>query len=94
MRNQTAAKIMTRLVLTLSPDADISDAMHSMLKKKAPEAPVMDRDGNLVGMLSETDCLRVLCSEAFEGTPEGKVSNYMTYLPSRRSRQGPVSATS
>jgi CBS domain-containing protein len=78
MRNRTAADIMTRVVLTLSPDAEISDAMHALLKKKTPEAPVINQNGNLVGMLSETDCLRVICAEAFEGTPEGKVSDYMT----------------
>jgi CBS domain-containing protein len=78
MRNRTAADIMTRLVVMLSPDTEIADAMHALLKKKTPEAPVVDENGNLVGMLSETDCLRVICSEAFEGTPEGKVSDYMT----------------
>lgn len=79
MRNKTAADIMTRLVLTLSPDAHIAHALRALLKKKTPEAPVMDEQGNLVGMLSETDCLKVLCAVAFDGTPEGKVSDYMTY---------------
>ena len=78
MKNQTAADILTRLVLTLAPDTNIADAMHALLKKKTPEAPVIDSGGNLVGMFSETDCLRVLCAGAFEGTPEGKVSDCMT----------------
>lgn len=78
MRNRTAAEFMTRLALTLSPNADIVDAMHALLKKKTPEAHVIDEEGKLVGMLSETDCLRVVCSEAFEGTPEGKVADYMS----------------
>jgi predicted transcriptional regulator len=77
MRNRTAADIMTHLVLTLSPDTDIGVAMHALLKKKTPEAPVVDQSGKLVGMLSETDCLRVICAEAFEGMPRGKVSDYM-----------------
>lgn len=78
MRNRTAADIMSRLVLTLSPDTEIADAMHALLKKKTPSAPVIDESDQLVGMLTETDCLRVICAEAFEGTPEGKVSDYMT----------------
>jgi predicted transcriptional regulator len=78
MLNRTAADIMTRVALTLSPDAEIGNAMRALLKKKTPEAPVINQDGDLVGMLSETDCLRVICAEAFEGTPEGKVSDYMT----------------
>jgi CBS-domain-containing membrane protein len=79
MRNRIAAEIMTRLVVTLSPDTDIVDAMHTLLKKKTPEAPVIDVDGRLLGMLSETDCLKVLCSEAFHGIPEGKVTDYMSH---------------
>jgi CBS-domain-containing membrane protein len=79
MRDQTAADIMTRLVVTLSPDTEIIDAMHDLLRKKTPEAPVIDANGILVGMFSETDCLKVLCAEAFEGVPEGRVASYMTY---------------
>ncbi len=79
MRTRIATEIMTRLVVTISPDADIVDAMHTLLRKKTPEAPVIDSDGKLLGMLSETDCLRAICSEAFHGTPEGKVTNYMSH---------------
>jgi CBS-domain-containing membrane protein len=79
MKNKTAADIMTRLVATLQPDTNIIDAMHILLKKKTPEAPVMASDGTLMGMLSETDCLKVLAAEAFDGRPEGKVRNYMTH---------------
>jgi CBS-domain-containing membrane protein len=79
MRSKNATDIMTKLVVTLSPGMHIIDAMHTLLKKKTPEAPVMDNEGNVVGMLSETDCLKVLTAEALYGTPEGKVSDYMTH---------------
>lgn len=79
MRNKTAADIMTRLVATLAPEMDIIDAMHVLLKKRTPEAPVLAPDGGLMGMLSETDCLKALTAEAFEGTPEGKVWDYMAH---------------
>jgi CBS-domain-containing membrane protein len=78
MRNRTAADIMTHLELTLSPDTEIDVAMHALLKKKTPEAPVIDESGKLVGMLSETDCLRVICAEAFDGVPRGKVADHMS----------------
>ncbi len=79
MKTKTAADIMTRLVATLAPEMDIIAAMHVLLKKKTPEAPVLAPDGCLLGMLSETDCLKVLTAEAFEGTPGGKVWDYMTH---------------
>ena len=78
MKNSNAAEFMTRVPLKLSPTTDIVDAMHALLKRRTPEAPVVDDSGKLVGMLSETDCLKVLCAEAFEGTPEGRVADYMS----------------
>jgi CBS domain-containing protein len=69
---------MSQLVVALFPETDIYEAMHSLLKKKVSGAPVIDDGGNLVGMLSEKDCLRILTAEAFDGLPQGTVSGYMT----------------
>ena len=78
MPTRKAADIMTRSVVTLSPDMDIYGALQRLLKKKISGAPVVDLDGHLVGVLSEKDCLKVLTGEALDGLPEGKVSDYMT----------------
>jgi CBS domain-containing protein len=69
---------MEEFVTTLTPDSDIHSAMDTLFKKKLPGAPVLDADGKLVGILSEKDCLRIVTAVAFERTPEGKVSDYMT----------------
>lgn len=78
----TAAEIMAREVVTLSPDTPIHTAMRTLLSRKISGAPVVDDDGHLVGILSEKDCLRVLTAEAFDGLPEGHVADYMTAEPS------------
>ena len=78
MPNRTAADIMTKRVVTLSPDDDIYAAMRTLLKKKISGAPVVDEAGTVVGVLSEKDCLKVLTAVAFEGVPGGTVANYMT----------------
>lgn len=78
MPDRKAADMMSSLIVTLSPEQDIYTALHALLAKKVSGAPVVDARGNLVGMLSEKDCLKVLTAEAFDGLPEGKVSNYMT----------------
>ena len=78
MPTRKAADIMTRSVVTLSPDMDVYGALQRLLKKKISGAPVVDLDGHLVGVLSEKDCLKVLTGEALDGLPEGKVSDYMT----------------
>lgn len=78
MLTHAAEDFMTRSLVTLSPDMDIYDAMRCLRKKKVSGAPVIDIEGQLVGILSEKDCLQVLTEAAFEGLPEGKVSDYMT----------------
>ena len=78
MPGPTAADIMSPLVVTLTPEAEIYSAMRTLLKKRLSGAPVIDREGTLVGMLSEKDCLRILIAEAFDGLPLGTVAGYMT----------------
>ena len=78
MPNRTAADIMTRKLIILTPETDIYEAIHTLIKKGISGAPVVDGDGNLMGILSEYDCLKVMTSGAFEGLPEGKVADYMT----------------
>ena len=50
----TAKDIMTREVLTFTPDTDIPSAAKLLLEKKINGAPVVDGD-RLVGVLSQTD---------------------------------------
>lgn len=78
MLSRKAVDIMTRKVVTLSPETDIYTAMKTFLAKRFSGAPVVDARGTLIGILSEKDCLKVLTGEAFDGLPEGRVADYMT----------------
>ena len=77
----TASNIMTRSLVTLSPDMDIFEAMSVLMAKRISGAPVLDGSGKLIGMLSELDCLRVLSSHEFyadEQEEGGRVRDFMT----------------
>lgn len=78
MSKPTAADIMTRKLIILSPEMDIYEAINILIKKGISGAPVVDGEGNLMGILSEYDCLKVVTAGAYEGFPEGKVADYMT----------------
>lgn len=52
-------RAMTREVLSAHPDADVGHAVEMMLRERVGCLPVVE-DGRLVGLLSETDCLRHL----------------------------------
>src|SRR6516165_3587039 len=52
------SEVMTRRVISILPDAPISDAIKLMLKKHISGLPVIDEEGKLVGILTEGDLLR------------------------------------
>ena len=78
MTSLTASDIMARSETTLSPSMDIYEALGLLLKKKLTGAPVVDKDGELLGMLTERDCLKVLVAGELDGWPAGKVDDYMS----------------
>ena len=49
--------IMTRNVVTVSPDADLVDVARTMLERKIGGLPVVE-DGRLVGIVTESDIFR------------------------------------
>lgn len=53
---------MSRRVLTLRAEMRVIDAMRKLVRYRVSGAPVLDADGNLVGIVSELDCLRVVAS--------------------------------
>ena len=52
--------VMSAPPTTTATDADVRDAVQLMLDKRFGCLPVVSPEGRLVGLLSETDCLRVL----------------------------------
>ncbi len=53
-----ARDVMTRKVVSISPEASIAEMGQSMLDNKISGLPVVDNAGHLVGIVSEGDCLR------------------------------------
>jgi CBS domain-containing protein len=51
--------VMSTTLHTIGPDRPLGDAVRMMLRERIGCLPVME-DGKLVGILSETDCLRHL----------------------------------
>lgn len=77
----TAMEIMVSSVTTFAPEMSIFSAIHTLTSKKISGAPVVDREGTVIGILSEHDCLRVLSSDEFyagQQEEEGLVKDFMT----------------
>lgn len=72
---------MTKNPLTLAPDMEIRKATHLLIEKDVSGAPVLDKHGRLVGVLTERDCMRVAMQAAYHGEPGGLVKDYMSENP-------------
>ena len=69
---------MSGKLLTFSPHTDVLDAIHELVLHRIAGAPVVDNHGNLVGMLSELDCMMVALTAGYHGEHGGPVAEYMT----------------
>ena len=58
-------------------DANMMEAMKVIIDNKISGLCVVDDADNLVGILSELDCLRAVLSATYNKTSVGKVSEYM-----------------
>ena len=56
---RTAQDIMTREVITINPEADITEAVKILLDKGINGLPVVDDAGQLVGILCQSDLVRM-----------------------------------
>ncbi|UXP30845.1 CBS domain-containing protein [Reichenbachiella agarivorans] len=77
---ETIADYMAKDLITFTPDMEIAEAIDIMLKKRISGGPVLNEKRELVGMLSEKDCLKVLVQSSYHNIPSGKgtVKDYMS----------------
>lgn len=59
------------------PDDNVLDAMQVILDNKISGVCVVDDEQNLVGILSELDCLRAALGAIYNNSSTGKVREYM-----------------
>lgn len=70
---------MDTKVPTLVPDEEITAAVRFLVRCERTGAPVVDGDGRMVGILTETDCLRLLTTGRQGDSPRGgTVADFMT----------------
>jgi CBS domain-containing protein len=69
---------MASSLATFSPDTELMDAIRQLVERQISGAPVVDGQGNLVGILSERDCIAQALSAGYYGEAGGRVSELMT----------------
>lgn len=74
----TIADYMSKRLVTLAKDTEVIDAVKKLLDHKITSAPVVDQQGHLLGMFSETDVMQVVLETVYNQSMSGKVGEYMT----------------
>lgn len=71
--------VMNKSPLTLTPDMIIRDAAKKLMKKNVFAAPVVDPDGNFIGMFSQQGCMVGLVDAVYHEVPLPlHVGDYLT----------------
>ncbi len=68
---------MSDTILTVTPDDDIHHAIQIMLRNRVSGLPVVGKNGEVVGILTEKDCFKVAFSASYHREPGGLVAEFM-----------------
>jgi CBS domain-containing protein len=79
VRPVTVEDYMTRQLVTFRPEQTMDQVLDILLKKKISGGPVIDENNNLVGIISEGDCLKQVVKGKYNNVPtlSGYVRDYM-----------------
>ncbi len=75
----TVGDYMTRRLVTFRPEQTMDQVVDVLLAKKISGGPVVDENNNLVGVISEGDCLKQVVKGKYNNVPtlSGQVRDYM-----------------
>lgn len=78
LRSIKVSDYMAASLVTFHPDTEMRLAISQLVEKRISGAPVVDDHGNLVGILSEQDCMKVALSAGYHDDYAGHVKDYMS----------------
>jgi CBS domain-containing protein len=70
---------MTTNLITFKPDQSVMEVMDSLIKNRISGGPVVNNNGELVGIISEGDCIKQISESRYFNMPmvETNVENHM-----------------
>ncbi|MGS2738445.1 CBS domain-containing protein [Sinomicrobium sp. M5D2P17] len=80
LRPIAVADYMTRKLITFTPEQCLLEVMEAFMKHKITGAPVIDDNGKLIGIISDSDCMKQISEGRYFNMPIGDmtVRKYMS----------------
>jgi len=75
---ERASDYMTKDVIVLAPEISVHEAMRLLLARDISGAPVVDKRGEVVGMLTGRDVIGAIFNASYHKDLGGPVSDYMS----------------
>lgn len=75
-------KYMTRNLITFQPETPLKTVIDELLTKKITGAPVLNNQGEVLGIIDDKDCLKLIFDSIYHELPENTatVESYMSTL--------------
>ena len=76
----TVSDIMSHSLILFKPSQSIHEVMKAFIRHRVSGGPVVDEAGNLVGVISEADCMKEISDSRYFNMPilDKSVSYFMT----------------
>lgn len=70
---------MTKNLITFKPDQSVMDVMNTLIKNRISGGPVVNDNGELIGIISEGDCIKQISESRYFNMPmnNSSVENHM-----------------
>jgi predicted transcriptional regulator len=77
---ESVTQFMATNLITFTPDTEIIEVIETLLEKRISGAPVLNEKKEVVGLIDDKDCLRVLIDTVYHNHPlsQSTVGSYMT----------------
>jgi len=75
--SKSVGDYMATELVSFGPNDDIIGAMRMLLERHLSGAPVLDSGGQMIGILSQKDCLEIVYNTAYHQDWGGQVEQYM-----------------
>jgi len=71
-------QFMTSKLVTFTPVMNVYDAMQQLIEYRISGGPVINEEGDIVGILSEVDCHKTLLDSTYNNYPSALVEDVMS----------------